>query len=101
MSPHLRIRSPDDSQRPELDEVRAQYPSTRSAPRSEIPSAGQLPPRREAGVTLGPVTQAAAASTIPDDLSDLEAQAAKVLDPESLAYILAGAGNTDTTRANA
>lgn len=38
---------------------------------------------------------------IPDDLSDLEEEAAKVLDPESLAYILAGAGDTDTTRSNA
>ena len=47
------------------------------------------------------MTQARGASTIPKDLSKLEAKAAKVLDPESLAYILAGAGNTDTTRANA
>src|SRR5215213_6922074 len=47
------------------------------------------------------MTQATAAATIPDDLSQLEAQAAKVLDPEALAYILAGAGDTDTTRANA
>ena len=45
--------------------------------------------------------QATAASTIPDDLSKLEAEAAKVLSPEALAYILAGAGDTDTTRANA
>ncbi len=42
-----------------------------------------------------------AASTIPKDLSQLEAQAAKVLAPEALAYILAGAGDADTTRANA
>ncbi len=42
-----------------------------------------------------------AASAIPDDLSQLEAQAAKVLEPEALAYILAGAGDTDTTDANA
>jgi L-lactate dehydrogenase (cytochrome) len=47
------------------------------------------------------VTQGTAASPIPDDLSQLEAQAAKVLAPESLAYILAGAGNVGTTRANA
>jgi lactate 2-monooxygenase len=47
------------------------------------------------------VAQGRAASKIPDDLSKLEAQAAKVLDPEALAYILAGAGDTDTTRANA
>jgi lactate 2-monooxygenase len=47
------------------------------------------------------VRGATAASTIPKDLSKLEAEAAKVLDPESLAYILAGAGNTETTRANA
>jgi lactate 2-monooxygenase len=47
------------------------------------------------------VTQGTAASTIPDDLSDLEGEAAKVLPPESLAYILAGAGNRDTTDANA
>lgn len=47
------------------------------------------------------MTQATAAATIPDDLSQLEAQAAKVLAPEALAYILAGAGNADTTRANA
>src|SRR5919106_656333 len=47
------------------------------------------------------MTQAAAAATIPRDLSKLEARAAKVLDPDALAYILAGAGDTDTTRANA
>jgi lactate 2-monooxygenase len=47
------------------------------------------------------VTQGAAASTIPGDLSQLEGQAAKVLAPEALAYILAGAGDADTTRANA
>jgi L-lactate dehydrogenase (cytochrome) len=47
------------------------------------------------------MTQATAAAAIPRDLSQLEAQAAKVLDPEALAYILAGAGDTDTTRANA
>src|SRR3712207_6562085 len=35
------------------------------------------------------------------DLSQLEEEAAKVLPPESLAYILAGAGDIDTTRANA
>ena len=47
------------------------------------------------------MTQATVAGTIPGDLSQLEAQAAAVLDPESLAYILAGAGDTDTMRANA
>src|SRR5919109_5498986 len=47
------------------------------------------------------MTQATAAATIPRDLSQLEAQAAKVLSPDALAYILAGAGDTDTTRANA
>src|SRR5688572_32012917 len=47
------------------------------------------------------MTQATAAATIPDDLSQLEAEAAKVLDPAALAYILAGAGDTDTMRANA
>jgi lactate 2-monooxygenase len=41
------------------------------------------------------------AATIPDDLSQLEEEAAKNLSPEALAYILAGAGDTDTTRANA
>jgi lactate 2-monooxygenase len=61
----------------------------------------QVPLFREAPVTLGPVPQATAASTIPKDLSKLEGQAAKVLDPEALAYILAGAGDRDTTRANA
>jgi lactate 2-monooxygenase len=61
----------------------------------------QLPPRREAPVRLPPVTRAAAASRIPDDLSQLEARAAEVLDPEALAYILAGAGDRATTRANA
>ncbi len=58
-------------------------------------------PGREAPATLQLVTPAKGASTIPRDLSKLEARAAKVLDPESLAYILAGAGDTDTTRANA
>ena len=48
-----------------------------------------------------PMTQARAAAAIPDDLSQLEARAAEVLDDEALAYILAGAGNADTTRANA
>src|SRR5918996_1671546 len=47
------------------------------------------------------MTQARAAGTIPRDLSKLEARAAKVLDPDALAYILAGAGDTNTTRANA
>ena len=47
------------------------------------------------------MTPATARATIPDDLSQLEAQAAKVLDPEALAYILAGAGDAATMRANA
>ncbi len=47
------------------------------------------------------MTQAAAAAAIPSDLSQLEAQAKTVLDPEALAYILAGAGDASTTRANA
>ncbi len=41
------------------------------------------------------------APAIPRDLSKLETEAAKVLSPEALAYVLAGAGNRDTTRANA
>jgi lactate 2-monooxygenase len=47
------------------------------------------------------MSQSAAADRIPDDLSQLEEEAAKVLSPEALAYILAGAGDTDTMRANA
>jgi lactate 2-monooxygenase len=39
--------------------------------------------------------------TIPKDLSKLESQAAAVLQPEALAYILAGGGDAGTTRANA
>ncbi|HSE71020.1 MAG TPA: alpha-hydroxy-acid oxidizing protein, partial [Nocardioidaceae bacterium] len=38
---------------------------------------------------------------IPGDLSQLEAEATKNLSPEALAYIRAGAGDRDTTRANA
>jgi lactate 2-monooxygenase len=38
---------------------------------------------------------------IPGDLAQLEAQAAENLSPEALGYILAGAGDRDTTRANA
>ena len=45
------------------------------------------------------MTQAKAAAA--GDLSQLEEEAAKVLSPDALAYILAGAGDTDTTRANA
>ena len=41
------------------------------------------------------------ARRIPKDLSKLERQAAQVLAPEPLAYILAGAGDAQTTRANA
>jgi lactate 2-monooxygenase len=41
------------------------------------------------------------ATKIPRDLSQLEHRAAQVLDPEPLAYILAGAGDRGTTRANA
>ena len=42
-----------------------------------------------------------AGGKIPEDLSQLEDRAAQVLEPEPLAYILAGAGNRETTRANA
>jgi len=42
-----------------------------------------------------------AGGKIPTDLSQLEEQAAKALEPEPLAYILASAGNGETTRANA
>jgi lactate 2-monooxygenase len=38
---------------------------------------------------------------IPSDLSQLEARAAENLSPEALGYIRAGAGDRDTTRANA
>jgi len=44
---------------------------------------------------------AAGRREIPKDLSQLEDRAAQVLEPEPLAYILAGAGNRETTRANA
>ena len=44
---------------------------------------------------------AAGAGTIPQDLSQLEDRAAQVLEPEPLAYILAGAGDRGTMRANA
>jgi lactate 2-monooxygenase len=37
---------------------------------------------------------------IPDDLSQLEAQASAVLDPEALGYIVASAGDSATARAN-
>ncbi len=47
------------------------------------------------------MTHTAGTSAIPEDLSRLESRAVRVLDPESLAYIQAGAGDTDTTRANA
>ena len=59
-----------------------------------------MPLRREAFGTLLPVTQARAASPIPRDLSELEGRATKVLEPEALAYILAGAGDRTTMRAN-
>ena len=39
--------------------------------------------------------------TIPGDLAQLEARAAENLSPEALGYIRAGAGDRDTTRANA
>ncbi len=60
-----------------------------------------MPPGLDAFVRLRAVTQATGASAIPDRLSQLEDRAAEVLDPESLAYILAGAGDRATTRANA
>jgi L-lactate dehydrogenase (cytochrome) len=62
---------------------------------------GEPAPRSSFPVTLRRVTQAPDAAKIPKDLSQLEAQAAEVLQPEALAYILAGAGDAGTTRANA
>lgn len=53
-------------------------------------------PHPEAPRHVSPATAA-----IPKDLSKLEEQAARVLEPEALAYILAGAGDASTTRANA
>ncbi len=47
------------------------------------------------------MSQTAGARAIPPDLSRLESRAVRVLDPESLAYVQAGAGDTTTTRANA
>ncbi len=47
------------------------------------------------------MVRAAAPGKIPKDLSKLEDRAAQVLEPEPLAYILAGAGDRDTTRENA
>jgi lactate 2-monooxygenase len=47
------------------------------------------------------MVHAAAPGKIPKDLSKLEDRAAQVLEPEPLAYILAGAGDRDTTRENA
>ncbi len=47
------------------------------------------------------MTPTVAAATIAGDLSQLEAQAAESLSPEALGYILAGAGDRGTTRANA
>ena len=47
------------------------------------------------------MTPTVAAATIPGDLSQLEARAAADLSPEALGYIRAGAGDRDTTRANA
>jgi lactate 2-monooxygenase len=49
----------------------------------------------------GGMVRAAAPGKIPKDLSKLEDRAAQVLEPEPLAYILAGAGDRDTTRENA
>ena len=40
-----------------------------------------------------------APSEITDDLSQLEAQASAVLDPEALGYIVASAGDSATARA--
>ena len=53
------------------------------------------------GAGAAPHLGAAAATQIPEDLARLEDRAARVLDPEPLAYILAGAGDRETTRANA
>jgi L-lactate dehydrogenase (cytochrome) len=47
------------------------------------------------------MVEGATATKIPQALSQLEARAARELRPEPLAYILAGAGNRDTTRENA
>ena len=81
--------------------VQIQSPRLRRffAPRPARPA--ELPRLIGTLVTLRPVAQGTAESSIPKDLSKLESKAAKVLEPESLAYILAGAGDTDTTRANA
>ena len=59
--------------------------------------------RRDYPAPIAPVTIRRMTPTpaIPRDLSKLENEAAKVLSPEALAYILAGAGDRDTTRANA
>src|SRR5687767_891188 len=72
---------------------------TRSSGRRRPRARSALRHVRIALVTIRPMTQAA--GTIPRDLSKLEAEAAKVLSPEALAYILAGAGDTDSMRANA
>jgi lactate 2-monooxygenase len=46
-------------------------------------------------------SSAASVAEIPKDLSRLEGQAARVLDPDPLAYILAGAGDRATASTNA
>src|SRR5687768_4966808 len=68
-----------------------------NAPLSAEPARVTL--RAETSGTLRPMARAEGAAS--GDLSKLEEEAAKVLPPESLAYILAGAGDIDTTRANA
>ena len=66
--------------------------------RQFIGSAGPV----AATTMLGPQALAArGAAQIPTDLSLLEERAARALTPDSLAYILAGAGNRETTSANA
>ena len=57
--------------------------------------------RREAFLHTSARDPGHGCSQRPRDLSKLEEEAAKVLSPDALAYILAGAGDRDTTRANA
>jgi L-lactate dehydrogenase (cytochrome) len=63
-------------------------------------STGSEEPASSFGADAG-LAGAAGSSRIPSDLSQLEERAARVLKPAPLAYILAGAGDRETTRANA
>ena len=74
---------------------------TATSPLGAAAFSGRADRDHAASAKLRAMTEAAAASTIPRDLSRLEALATRVLEPEPLAYILAGAGDADTTRANA